>query len=63
MKLKNDEVALIKKLCQPNAFWATPEEAAALKSLRLRGFVMRHRDGSFEVTDRGADAYIDSVYA
>ena len=56
------ELFLLRKLCQPESFVPTSDERAILEDFKKRGIVKVHRDGSIEVTGRGADRYIESRY-
>jgi len=56
------ELSLVRKLSQPEPFAPTSDERAILAAFKKQGIVKVHRDGSIEVTGRGADRYIESRY-
>ena len=56
------ELVFLKKLCQPAPFVPTPEERAIFEDFKKQGIVRVHDDGSLEVTDLGADCYVESRY-
>jgi hypothetical protein len=58
--LSPEEARFVKKLCQPSAFTPTFAERVMLEVFLKDGLVKRHRDGSVEVTEYGADCYIQS---
>ena len=60
-KLTAVETALINKLSRPESFQASEEELEILGSFLARKIVRKHRDGSLEVTDHGADCYIETL--
>jgi len=55
------EIAFLLKLCQPKAFEPTVAEREMLEVFLKERIAKRHRDGSIEVTDRGADVYAATV--
>jgi hypothetical protein len=60
--LSAEELSLIKKLCQPEPFFPTLTERTILECFKKQGIVKVHRDGSVEVTERGAERYVESKY-
>ena len=60
--LSAGQLSLLRKLCQPAPFAPTSEERAILEEFKKRKIVKVHGDGSVEVTDHGADRYIESRY-
>jgi hypothetical protein len=62
ISLNSKEMALIKKLCQPNPFMPTFPESVMPERFKIAGIVEVHQDGSVEVTDFGADCYIATVH-
>jgi len=60
--LSAGELSLLKKLCQPAPFAPTSEERTILEDFKKQGIVKVHKDGSIEVTDHGADRYVESRY-
>jgi hypothetical protein len=55
--LSQDEIIFLKKLCRPDPFAPTSFEVAILGIFRKEGIVKTFKDGSVEVTDRGAECY------
>lgn len=56
------ELLLVKKLCQPVPFTPSSEERVIIEDFKKTGIVKIHGDGSIEVTEHGADRYIESRY-
>lgn len=59
--LRQDEMALVKKLCQPDSFETTPLERVLIKAFVAAKIVKEYADGSLEVTNHGADCYIATL--
>jgi len=55
--LSPEEIVFLKKLCRPESFTPTFPERVMLEVFLKEKIVKRHRDGSIEVTDHGADCY------
>lgn len=56
--LRQDEMALVKKLCTVGPFEPTPAEQVLIKAFISSGIVKEHSDYSLEVTNLGADCYV-----
>jgi hypothetical protein len=59
--LSTEEMAFLKKLCQPESFMPTFPERVMLEVFLKEGIAKRHRDGSIEVTNRGANCYAATI--
>jgi hypothetical protein len=55
--LSPEEIVFLKKLCRPAPFTPTFPEQVMLELFLKEKIVKRHRDGSVEVTEHGADCY------
>ena len=61
MILSPEEMAFLKKLCQPEPFTPTFPERVMLEVFLKEKMVKRHGDGSIEVTDFGADCHMATL--
>lgn len=59
--LRQDEMALVKKLCKLEPFEPNPAEQILLKAFLASGITKKYKDRSIEVTNLGADCYIATL--
>jgi hypothetical protein len=59
--LNPEQIAFLKKLCQPKPFVPTFPERVMLEIFLKEKIAKRHRDGSIEVTKYGADCYVATL--